>query len=120
MGTFKGRTVFNSPSAGSYVEDTPEKIHGEFIKNNVRQFEGSKTHDWLSIAPNASASTAVTVPGAKFIDARNYVAKMTISTGGLILSASVTATDTVTVTAFNPTGAAIDLVSGTLSVVGVR
>ena len=74
---------------------------------------GSKTYDPPSIAAGASASTTVTVTGALL--GQQAAAAFSISLGGLYLSASVTAADTVTVTFVNPTARPVDLASGTLS-----
>jgi hypothetical protein len=76
---------------------------------------GSKTFDWGSIADGAMASTTVTLTGVD----RGNTALATMSVAipaGAILSAQVTDVDTVTVTLFNKTGAALDLASGTLRV----
>jgi hypothetical protein len=62
----------------------------------------------------------VDVPGARAGDRRAYAATLSGGWGGLIASCEATADDTVTVTAFNPTGAAINPPSGTLRVTGVR
>lgn len=78
-----------------------------------RRLLGSKTHNWGSIAAGASESTTVTVTGAK-LGYHTARASMSISQGGLMLYADVSADDTVRVTAFNPTGSAIDLASATL------
>jgi hypothetical protein len=51
---------------------------------------------------------------------RVYRARMSIAQGGLGLLCEVTANDIVTVTAFNPTAAAVDAGSATLTVEGVR
>lgn len=77
---------------------------------------GSKTHDWPSIAAGASTTTTVTVTGASVGDGKTYSADMSVGWSGLIASAAATSANTVTVTAYNPTGAAIDLASGTLTV----
>ena len=80
---------------------------------------GSATFNWPSIAAGGSSSTTVTVPGARAGDNRVYLARMVAGTSGLVLSARPTADDTVTVSAVNPTSAAIDLASDTLKVVGL-
>jgi hypothetical protein len=118
-GTFEGITRLTT--AGNLaVESTPEYIIGRYFKNGTEWFSGSKTHDWGSIAALGVATTTVTVTGAKVGDKRTYRAHMSNGWGGLIAFAEVTANNTVTVTAFNPTGSAIDLASATLSVTGVR
>ena len=73
---------------------------------------GSKTHDWLSLATGAEATTTVTVTGALLGDFAE--ASMSVSLQSMKLSAFVSAADTVTVVLRNDTGAAVDLASGTL------
>lgn len=80
---------------------------------------GSKTYDWPSIAAGSTASTTVTVTGATVGDGKYYAADMDLGWSGLISTATVTAPNTVTVTALNPTAAAISLASDTLSVTQV-
>lgn len=74
---------------------------------------GSKTFNWGSIASAAAATTTVTVTGAALGD--RATATMSLDLQGLVMTAYVSAADTVTVVLFNPTGGAIDLASGTLS-----
>lgn len=75
---------------------------------------GFATYDPPSIAPGASASTTVTVTGAVVGDYAQ--ASLNVSTGGLVVSAAITAANTATVTFFNPTVGAIDLGSLTVLV----
>jgi hypothetical protein len=116
--TFTGKTVLGNASLD--VGATSDKFFGRYVKNGVEQFSGSKTFDWPSIAAGASSSTTVTCPRATTTDGRHYQAAMSVGWGGLIAFCEVTAANTVTVTAFNPTGSAIDLASGTLSVTGTK
>lgn len=119
-GNFEGFTKMNFSSGSPAVNASPQYIFGRYVYNGVEQFVGSKTFDWASIAAAGVATTTVTVPLAKVGDNRTYTASMSNGWGGLIAFCEVTAANTVTVTAFNPTAGAIDLASGTLSVVGVR
>ncbi len=119
-GNFEGTTMMNFSSGQPGVNLEPQYIFGRYVYNNVEQFTGSKTFDWASIAAAGVATTTVTVPLAKAGDGRTYSAVMSVGWGGLIAFCEVTADNTVTVTAFNPTAGAIDLASGTLSVVGAR
>jgi hypothetical protein len=112
---FEGTTILTY-SAGS--PDNPT-YRGRVILNGVEQFVASATVNWPSIAAGGSSSTTVTVPAARAGDNRVYLARMVAGTSGLVLSARPTADDTVTVTAVNPTSAAIDLASDTLKVVGL-
>ncbi len=75
---------------------------------------GSKTYDPPSVASLGTATTTVTVAGAALGD--QFVASFSLSLGGLMLTAYVSAADTVTTVLFNPTAAAVDLASGTLTV----
>ena len=77
---------------------------------------GSKTHDFASVAANSSsASTTVTVTGAKVGD--EAFAKINAALpSGVYLIASITAADTATVTLRNNSSAAVDLASATLTV----
>ena len=74
----------------------------------------SETKDWGSIADGDEAAQEVTVTGAQLGDFA--MASMSIDITDLMLSAAVTAANTVTVIAANNTGGAIDLGSGTLFV----
>jgi hypothetical protein len=67
-----------------------------------------------SIAGGANAQTNVTVPGARPGD---FVqAAYSLSTSGIVFLAQIGAQDTVTVTAWNRTGVAVDLNPGTVRV----
>lgn len=76
---------------------------------------GSKTMDWGSLAAGAEQSTTVTVPGAVVGD---YVEAVFMSNGGggTTFTGTITASETATVWQRNPTGGAVDLTSGTLTV----
>ena len=71
------------------------------------------TWDPASINSGAIATTTVTVTGARVGDTC-AVGFSSITAGGWIISGSVTANDTVTVTLLNMTCSAVDLGSGTL------
>lgn len=73
---------------------------------------GSATYDPPSIAPAGTTTTNVTVTGAVLGD--DASASFGASLTGLVISAYVSAADTVTVVLFNPTIAVVDLASGTL------
>lgn len=82
-----------------------------------RVLTGSKTHDFADLTVSNSENTSVTVTGVELGDHVESVA-LSQSTGGLVLSGEVTATNTVLVTAFNPAGngANVNAPSGTLTV----
>jgi hypothetical protein len=79
---------------------------GEIIYN------GQKTFDPPSIAAAGTTTTTVTVTGAALGDFAD--ASFSLSLAGLVVTAYVSAANTVTVVFFNPTGGAVDLASGTL------
>lgn len=77
-------------------------------------FEASKTHDWASIAAGAIATTTITTGVTCSLGDYVTSVSMSIDTGGLVLSGYVSAANTITVVAWNPTAGAIDLASATL------
>lgn len=111
-----GTNVRNVNFWGCQVDST--KIGGvaayaHIIGLHGRRLVGSKTHDWGNIAAAGFETTTVTVTGAK-LGHHTARAHMSIDTAGLILFPWVSADDTVSVTAFNPTGSGINLASATL------
>ena len=72
------------------------------------------TKDWGSIADGDEAAQEVTVTGAQLGDFA--MASMSIDISDLMLTAAVTAANTVTCVLANTTGGAVDLSSGTLYV----
>lgn len=84
------------------------------VTSILPQSSVSKTQDWLSLAPNSVQSTTILLSGTKVGD--HVVANMNISLSGTKLWAEVTATGIVTIYHQNPTTAAVDLPSGTLTV----
>ena len=72
------------------------------------------TKDWGSIADGDEAAQEVTVTGAQLGDFA--MASMSIDISDLMLTAAVTAANTVTCVLANNTGGAVDLSSGTLYV----
>lgn len=79
---------------------------------------GTSTYDPPSLADGAGASTTVTVTGAVLGDVA--LASFSSSTQGIIVTASVTAVNTVTIRFQNETGGTIDLPSGTLKAVVIK
>lgn len=82
------------------------------------ELTSSATFDPASIAAGASVSTTVTNTGARSGDSAR--AWINTTQNGLVISAYVSASNTVTVTYFNPTVGAIDLASHTLSVATIK
>lgn len=74
--------------------------------------EGSATYDPPSIAASGTTTTTVTVTDAALGD--YAVPSFSLTLSGLVMTAYVSAADTVTVVLFNPTAGAIDIASGTL------
>lgn len=79
---------------------------------------GSATYDPPSVAAAGVTTTTVTVTGAVVGDVAQ--ASFSLALGGLMMSAEVSAANTVTATLFNPTAAPIDLASGTLRATVVK
>lgn len=72
------------------------------------------TYNPPSIAAGASTTTTIAAPGAVLGD--HVLPSFSLSLAGLVLTGYVSAADTVTAVLMNPTGAAVDLASGTLRV----
>jgi hypothetical protein len=84
------------------------------LRHGVRELTAEASWDPPSIAAAASAQTSVTLSGARPGD---FVqAAFSLSTSGVVFLAQIGAQDTVTVTAWNRTGAAVDLGAGTVRV----
>ena len=75
---------------------------------------GSATWDPASAASGAQSTTTVTVAGAAIGDFCQ--ATFSLSQGGMVFTAYVSAANTVTVVASNTSGSPIDLTSGTVKV----
>jgi hypothetical protein len=74
----------------------------------------TSTWDPGSVAVGGSTSTSISVPGAAIGD-KVLPSLSTMLANDIMISAHVSASDTVRVVLFNPSSAAIDLASGTLS-----
>lgn len=102
---------FNAASVMSFASGTA----GATIRNiSPNPFSLSQIWDPGSISNGSIASVNLTVPGAVF--GMVCFASLSISTAGLILSATVSASGTITATLTNNTGGAVDLASSTLTV----
>ena len=93
-----------------------EEINGATgnIVSGVTPFVGVATYDPPSLASGARVTTTVTVTGARFGD--RVSATFSVNTAGVDVSAWVSANDTVTVSFYNNTGAAVDIASGVLNI----
>lgn len=103
-------TVTN-PTGGS-LTGTQIGIHSVA----VGQVAWTETFDAGSIAAAGYEAEDVTVPGAAVGDFV-MASLTTMGTNDMMLTAHVSAADTVKVVLFNPTSGAIDLGSGTLAVI---
>ena len=103
-------TTVTAPSGGSLAA-TKIGIHSVA----VGQVKWSETWNPASIATAGYESEDVTVPGAAVGD-YVMVSLNTMLTNDMMISGHVSAADTVKCILFNPTAGAIDLGSGTLSV----
>lgn len=84
------------------------------LPHGTRELKGEASWDPPSLAAGASAQVNVAVPGARPGD---FVqASFGLSTSGLVFLAQIGAQDTVTVTAWNRSGIAIDMPAGTVRV----
>lgn len=90
-------------------------LEEEYSTQQALVLTGTATWDPASIAAGGTATTTVTVTGATLGDFVERVS-LGVSTAGLVVSATVTASNTVTVVLQNPTAGAIDLASSTVSV----
>jgi hypothetical protein len=79
---------------------------------------GSKTHDFGSLADGAGESTDVTVTGAAIGDFA--FASLGVDSVDMVVDATVTAADTVTVRAQNESGSTADLTGAPVSVAVMR
>lgn len=86
---------------------------GDEREGFTRLLYGEKAWDPPIVADGAMISTTITVNGAKLGDSAR-VSMTTMPEAGWILFAQATASNTVTVTAFNKTGGTLDKASGTL------
>lgn len=87
----------------------------ELVRKQVSEFVGSATYDPASLLDGAGATTTVTVTGAALGDFVTGVS-FSLDLQGILLTAYVSAADTVAVRFQNETGGTIDLASGTIRV----
>lgn len=91
------------------------KLSGTDVLGSVRDgnpLAGSATYDAPSITASGTTTTTVTVTGASVGDLVNV--SFGVSLQGLVCTAYVSASNTVTIVLFNPTAGAIDLASTTV------
>jgi len=96
-------------------EQSPALLNGTpFVPAGSRELVGEMAWDPPSIAAGATSQLNVPLAGARPGD--HVQAAFSLATTGVLFSGQVGATDTVTVTAWNRTAAAVDLGSGTVRV----
>ena len=123
-GTTAANTAAYKLTAGSLLT-TPEAWAGEqdgtyayqTFADGVRRrwvtsLVGSATYDPPNLLALGTTTTTVTVTGAALGD--YATCSFSLSSAGVMMTAYVSAANTVTVVLFNPTAGAIDLASGTL------
>lgn len=117
--TTAGRPNAGNFAAGGMWYDTtlgkPIWTNGVGWRAHVMHLSASAVWDPAAVATGATTSTTVTVAGAALGDIAHASFSLAVPAGAL-LTANVTAVDTVTVTLANFTGAVLDLASGTLRV----
>ncbi len=104
------------PKEGWEVAVEDENVNYRYSGNAwLKQWlDGSAAYDPPSIAAGGYTTTNLTVAGAQLGDFA--VVSFSLSVGSLVVSANVTAANTVTVSLYNPTAAVVDLANGTLHV----
>lgn len=91
----------------------PSLLYGQpGLPHGARELVAEAVWDPPSIAAGASAQVSLPLPGARAGDFAS--AAFSLGTSGLVFLAQVASTDLVTVTAWNRSGVAIDLGSGTV------
>ena len=108
--------------AGAALSDIPSRAHSQLQSiqggsvgsyyHMTKALSGSKTHDYGSIGAVATATTTLTVTGAAAGDTV-LVTPSTALEAGIVVYGYVSAADTVTIVANNPTAGAIDPASRT-------
>lgn len=91
---------------------------GDNIELLANALHGSKVHDYGSLADEADEATTVSVVGAELGDFA--LASLSIDNEDVIMSASVSAADVVTVNAKNIGGVTKDLGSATIRVLVIK
>jgi len=121
---YVARNRINKGTGGSYTAESSAGAGNVFdaniesgatalrIRRRAGEYTGFATYDPPSIAAGSTATTTVTVTGAVMED---YAwASFSRSLSGLVITAYVSAANTVTVVLFNPTANSLDIGSGTL------
>lgn len=112
--TFATASATNVPSAESVKVYADKKAD----KDALLTFVG--TYDWASIAAGAMASTTFTVTGAALGDIVLGASLSVAVAAGVMMTAHVTAANTVTVSMVNHTAAAVDIASASHRIVVLK
>ena len=113
--------IFNVDTIECYLLDDPTPSLGGsniFPISSMRTLHASATWDPGSIANGAEEAVDLTVYGAALGDF--VIPSFTVDVADLALSASVTATNTVTLVLSNNTGGSVDLASGTAAALVIK
>ena len=95
-----------------------QNADGDKLGLFANALQASKVHDYGSLADDADEATTVDCPGAALGDFA--LASLSIDNEDVIMSASVTAADVVTVNAKNIGGGTKDLGSATIKVLVIK
>lgn len=103
-----------TPREGFMVHVNDEDIYYKYTGSAwvAQHLSGSATYDAPSIAAGGTTTTTVTVTGAALGDFA--LVSFSITVAGLVVTAYVSAANTVSVVLYNPTAGAINLASATL------
>jgi len=118
-GAQSGAEASAAAALAAHVADTdPHPVYQTQSESDARYvalsnvLSGSTTYDPPSLVDGAGTTTTVTCTGAALGDFA--LSSFSLSLQGIMISAEVTAADTVTVSFFNKTGGTLDISSGTL------
>lgn len=112
--SFATASATNVPSAESV------KVYADKKADKAALLTFVGTYDWASIAAGAMASTTFTVTGAALGDMVLGVSLSVAVTAGVMMTAHVTAANTVTVSMVNHTAAAVDIASASHRIVVLK
>lgn len=110
-------TGFAGPVMFSYEHTDAAQLTWIVRPMSGWRLKASATFNPPSIAAAGTTTTTVACTGAALGDA--FLPSFSLSLAGLMLTADVSAADTVRVVFYNPTAGAVDLASGTLTVTKV-
>ena len=109
----EGDRIFADASDGQ-IDLVVSDITSGVVQTQGPGLQATSTWDAASILDGDEVAVEVTVTGAELGD--SVLASLSVDVADLVLSAAVTAADTVTAVLANNTGGAVDLASATLKV----